>query len=98
MQDSSVYEEAGPAGARVAISRADILAEITAICEPSTPIKADEITIQEMAAAWGYSTSTTQALLDRAVESGQMSKRKALNKESGRECYAYRVCNASKNP
>ena len=71
--------------------RAVILDQITDICQPSTPIQADEVTIQEVAAKWGHSTSTAQTLLDRAVEAGQMSKRKALNAESGRECWAYRV-------
>ena len=91
MQDSSIYEEAGPAGARVAIARSDILAEITNICNPRTPIEDDEVTIGQVAEKWGYSVSTAQTVLDKAVDAGQLTRRKALNSESGRECWAYRV-------
>ena len=74
-----------------AISRADILEEITAICQPLTPVREDEVTIGACAARWGCGVSTAQTVLDRQVEAGKLTKRKALNPETGRECYAYSV-------
>ncbi len=71
--------------------RATLLAEVTELCQPSTPVAPGEVTIGEMAAAWGQSTSTAQTLLDRKVDEGTLSKRKALNTGTGRECWAYRV-------
>ena len=71
--------------------RAAVLADITAICEPKTPIREDEVRIETMAGLWGYSRSTAAATLDRQVEEGKLTKRKTLNPETGRECWAYRV-------
>ena len=81
----------GPENGGGAVDRAAILDEITAICEPLTPVREDEVTIGEVAARWGYGVSTTQTFLDRQVEAGTLAKRKALNPETGRECYAYSV-------
>ena len=91
MQDSPIHEEAGPEGARVSVSRADILAEITDICQPLTLILNDEVTISGMASIWGCSTSTAQTSLDRRVKEGRLTRRKALFPETGREGWAYRV-------
>lgn len=71
--------------------RRAVLADITAICEPSAPLRDDEVTINQMAAEWNRSTSTTQTALDLQVDEGGLEKRKALNPETGRECWAYRV-------
>ena len=71
--------------------RAALLAEITALCEPLTPVQNDEVTVAEMAARWERSSSTTQTILDRQGDQGTMERRKALNPETGRECWAYRL-------
>ncbi len=69
--------------------RQAVLAEITDLCEPRTPIRADEVTIGGMAKYWGLSGPTARRVLDQAVEGGTMERRKALS--NGRECWAYRV-------
>ena len=71
--------------------RSVLLDEVTALCQPLTLVQADEVTVAEMAAQWGRSSSTTQTILDRQVEAGNLTRRKALNPETGRECWAYRV-------
>jgi len=73
--------------------RASLLAQITEICDPAEPVQADEVTVGEMALEWQRSTSTTQTLLDRQVDLGQMTRRRALSTKTGRECWAYRVQN-----
>ena len=73
------------------ITEEELLAQITAICEPKLPIRDDEVMIEQMAKAWGYSRSTTASTLDRQVDEGKLTKRKTLNPETGRECWAYKV-------
>jgi len=72
------------------MSKADILAEITAICEPLLPVQPDEVVIADVADQWDCSVSTAQRRLSMAVDAGQLTKRRALN-TAGRECWAYRV-------
>ncbi len=72
--------------------RASLLEQVTLLCNPLTPVQDDEVTVAEMAARWERSSSTTQTILDRQVEAGALARRKALNRETGRECWAYRVC------
>ena len=96
--ERSVGEVIEVPGTTEAELRADILAQITAICEPKLPIREDEVTIDQMAKQWGYSRSTAANALDQQVDEGKLTKRKTLSPDTGRECWAYRVCNASKNP
>jgi len=75
--------------------RQAVIEQITALCEPLTPVLDSEVTVREMAGIWARSVSTAQTLLDRQVGAGKMTRRKALNTTTGRECWAYRMCEPS---
>lgn len=81
-----------------------VVDRITAICKPKLPIQEDEVLIDQMVKAWGFSRSTTVATLDRQVAEGKLTKRKTNNPKTGRECWVYREVlpedeqNAKKDP
>ena len=91
MHGPSIHEEAGPAGGRISVSRAAILDEVTALCAPPGPVAEDEVTIGQVAERWGCSVSTAERRLIRAVADGTLERRQAVNPETGRACWAYRV-------
>jgi hypothetical protein len=91
MQIRADGQDAGSPINREPVDRAALLAEITALCEPLTALVPDEVTAMTMAGVWGCSQSTAQKQLERQVDAGRMTRRKALNPETGRECWAYRL-------
>ena len=83
--------DVGPAEPRATVNRTDIMREITHICQPLQPMQDDEVTVGQMAKLWNRPLASTRAALDREVTNGNLTRRKALNQETGRECWAYRV-------
>ena len=71
--------------------RAAVIDQITAICDPLLPMDDDEVTVGDIAESWKRPVASTRAALDREVANGNLTKRKALNPDTGRECWAYRV-------
>ena len=68
-----------------------IIEQITAICDPLLPMEPDEVSVADVMKVWGRPIASTRAMLDREVENGKLTKRKALNPETGRECWAYKI-------
>jgi hypothetical protein len=71
--------------------RAIVINQITELCDPLMPLDLDEVTVGDMAIAWGRPRASTKAALDQQVASGKMTKRKAYDPRTGRECQAYRM-------
>ena len=71
--------------------RAEVIAQVTDICKPLPVMEKDEVTVQDIARSWKRPVASTRGALDREVANGKLEKRKALNPDTGRECWAYRV-------
>ena len=71
--------------------RQAVIDQITGLCNPLPLLRADEVTVSDMAEAWSRPIASTRAALDLQVKDGTMSRRKVLNTRTGRECWAYRV-------
>ena len=71
--------------------RAEVIAKVTDICKPLPVMEKDEVTVQDVARSWKRPVASTRGALDREVANGKLEKRKALNPDTGRECWAYRV-------
>ena len=71
--------------------RAAVIEQVTALCNPLPVMQDDEVTVGDMADAWERPVASTRAALDREVAEGNLTKRKVLNPDTGRECWAYRV-------
>ena len=65
--------------------------QITELCQPLTRLEPGEVTVGDMAEEWGRPRASTKDALDLQVKEGTMSKRKAYDPRTGRECTAYRV-------
>ena len=75
--------------------RQAVIEQITELCKPLLPLEPGEVTVSDMMEAWSRPTASTRAMLDAQVKEGTMSKRRALDLRTGRECLAYRVLDGS---
>ena len=71
--------------------RQAVIEQITELCKPLLPLKPGEVTVKDVMKVWQRPIASTRTALEEQVEKGTMTKRKALNPETGRECTAYRV-------
>ena len=71
--------------------RQAVIEQITELCKPLLPLEPGEVTVGDVMKAWGRPIASTRTLLDAQVREGTMTKRKALDPRTGRECTAYRV-------
>ena len=69
--------------------RATVLAEITNICCPITPVRNDEVTVADMIPEWNLSDTGVRRRLNKAVAAGTMKMRVAV--VGGHFCNVYRA-------
>ena len=75
--------------------RQAVIDQVTALCQPLEPLRSDEVTVGDMAAEWQRPEASVRNVLDRQVKDGVMTRRKALDPRTRRECVAYRLVDHS---
>ena len=75
--------------------RQAVIDQVTALCQPLEPLRSDEVTVGDMAAEWQRPEASVRNVLDRQVKDGVMTRRKALDPRTRRECVAYRLVDNS---
>ena len=71
--------------------RQAVIDQITQLCQPLLPLEPGEVTVSDMAEAWGRPRASTKDALDLQVKQGTMTRREAYDHRTGRGCMAYRV-------
>lgn len=71
--------------------RQAVIEQVTCLCEPLKPMEPGEITTGDMVAVWNRPHASTMRALNLQVANGTMTKRKAIDQRTGRECWAYKL-------